>query len=325
MPRSRRLGFTLIELLVVIAIIAILIGLLLPAVQKVREAAARARCQNNLKQVGLGAHNYESTVGGLPPAAIDFDGNAPNPPAFAAPMGNRPARSFHFIILPYIEQSNIQNGFDINLDWRTLVNRPLVANPIPIYLCPSVASGDRTRSFTAPSLYGGGTVTGFVTDYGIFARTRSTINPTTLLSPTVNSSFSAALQPNIDNKITSITDGTSNTVMLLECAGNPLLYVMGRAAGGNAGNTTMWADHRNYHVFDGCDPANGNQDFATPNTTRTRAMNCTNDGEPYAFHSGGMNTLRADGSVAFVRDTVSIGVMAAFITRAHGEVMPGDL
>jgi prepilin-type N-terminal cleavage/methylation domain-containing protein/prepilin-type processing-associated H-X9-DG protein len=320
-----RSGFTLIELLVVIAIIAILIGLLLPAVQKVREAAARAKCQNNLKQLGLAAHNYESSNGGLPPCAIDFDANAPSGLPFPAPMGNRPARSFHFVILPYIEQSNIQNGFDINLDWRTLINRPLVANPVPIYLCPSVAESNRIRTFTAPATYGGGTVTGYVTDYVVFARTRSTINTATLLSATINSSWSSAVSPNANTSFTSITDGTSNTVMVMECAGNPTLYVNGKSAGTTASNTTMWADHRNYHIFDGCDPANGNQDYTTAAGPRTKALNCTNDGEPYAFHSGGMNVLRADGSVAFVRDSMSIGVMAAFITRSNGEILPSDL
>jgi prepilin-type N-terminal cleavage/methylation domain-containing protein/prepilin-type processing-associated H-X9-DG protein len=322
MPGRLRSGFTLIELLVVIAIIAILIGLLLPAVQKVREAAARAKCQNSLKQVALGAMNYESAMGGLPPAAIDFDSNAPSTLPFPRPMGGRPARSFHFALLPYIEQSNIQTKFDITQDWRTPANRPLVNSPIPIYLCPSVPGTDRTRSFTAPATYGGGTVTGYVTDYKVFARVRSNVNPATLLSPTVNSSWSAALQPNVDTPLNSFGDGTSNTVMVWESGGGPQLYIMGRPGTGNTANTQMWADHRGYDIFDGCDPANGNQDNGTPNTTRTRAVNCTNEGEIYAFHTGGVNVVRADGSVAFVRDTATIGVVAALITRAHGEVLP---
>ncbi|WP_162097396.1 DUF1559 domain-containing protein [Gemmata obscuriglobus] len=306
----------------VIAIIAILIGLLLPAVQKVREAAARMKCQNHLKQLGLASHNYENTYGGLPPTAIDFDSNAPNTLPFPAPKGTRAARSFHFILLPYIEQSNIQNKYDSALDWRELVNRPLAASPIPIYLCPSSPGSDRTRSFGAPSTYGGGTVTGYVTDYLIFARCRSTINTDTLLSATVNSSWSAATRPNVDTPFTAITDGTSNTIMLMEAAGGPTAYRIGRPTGDTTANTQMWPDHRNYHIFDGSNPATGvSDDDTATRSTRTLAMNGTNDGEAYSFHSGGMNIARADGSVAFIRQSVSVGIVAALLTRSHGEVL----
>jgi prepilin-type N-terminal cleavage/methylation domain-containing protein/prepilin-type processing-associated H-X9-DG protein len=322
-PQSRR-AFTLIELLVVIAIIAILIGLLLPAVQKVREAAARMKCQNNMKQIGLGAMNFESTMGGLPPTAIDFDGNAPSTLPFPAPMGTRSARSFHFAILPYIDQGNVQNPFDINQDWRALANRQMVSNVVPIYICPSAPGGNRTRTFTAPSIYGGGTVTGAVTDYLILARCRSTINTATLLSPTVNSSWNGATQPNVNAPILSISDGTSNTALVFESAGGPQLYRLGRAiAGSNTGNTQMWADHRNYHIFDGTNPATGLD--SDPTATLTLALNGTNDGEAYSQHTGGLNILRADGSVFFIRSSATVGVVAALITGSHGEVLPGDL
>jgi len=318
-----RRAFTLIELLVVIAIIAILIGLLLPAIQKVREAASRAKCSNHLKQIGLAAHNYESSVGGLPPASIDFDTNAPATIPYPGLMNGRPARSFHFGLLPYIEQDNLQNGFDITQDWRMPINRPLVANGVPIYLCPSAPGGNRTRSFTAPAAYSGGTVTGFVTDYMVFARMRSTIATATLLSPTVISNWSAALQVNVNAKLVTISDGTSNTVMLMESAGGPTLFKLGQADPGGAttADTQMWADHRSHSVFDGSDPATGDTYSTATGSIATCAINCTNASEPYAFHSGGINIVRADGSVAFLKNSVSIGIVAALITRNNGEVL----
>ncbi len=317
---SARRGFTLIELLVVIAIIAVLIGLLLPAVQKVREAAARTKCANNLKQFGLAAHNYASQAGGLPPASIDFDSNAPSTLPFPAPQNGRPVRSVHFLLLPFIEQGNIQNKFDVTKDWRDAVNRDLVANAIPIYLCPSAGGPGRTRSIT----HNGAPITGNVADYMAINRVRSGINTATLLSSSVNSSWNGALQPNAETKLEHVTDGTSNTALLFESAGGPQLYTNGKADSSVAqtSDTQMWADHRNYQNLDGCDPATGNSDYTTPNTTRTKAVNCSNNAEIYAFHPGVAQFVRADGSVASLNESTPLGVVAALVTRSNGEVLP---
>jgi prepilin-type N-terminal cleavage/methylation domain-containing protein len=158
--RPSHRGFTLIELLVVIAIIAVLIGLLLPAVQKVREAANRMSCANNLKQLGLALHNFENTMGGLPPACYTpvSDYTPPDPPH---PPPGQPARSVHAILLPYVEQDNLQRLFDQTQDWRQAgPNRDALRNAVKLFLCPSTPGGPtRTRSFTT-SDYGGGTVEG---------------------------------------------------------------------------------------------------------------------------------------------------------------------
>src|SRR5262245_43633774 len=118
-------GFTLIELLVVIAIIAILIGLLLPAVQKIREAANRMKCSNNLKQLGLAAHNFESAYQTLPPGewTRSTDGGTSRP-------------SLAAVILGYIEQANKFNQFNFAFDVTSATNAPARRQDVPIYLCP---------------------------------------------------------------------------------------------------------------------------------------------------------------------------------------------
>mgnify|MGYP001573866382 CR=1 FL=1 len=140
----RRSGFTLIELLVVIAIIAILIALLVPAVQKVREAAARTQCQNNLKQLGVAAHNYHSVRGTLPPGYHGPDPNIHYPLAGHLTAGNPKWIGVLVYLLPYVEQDNISKQMRTVNDqsykgtwWQTNPDWTLAHSQIPIFLCPS--------------------------------------------------------------------------------------------------------------------------------------------------------------------------------------------
>src|SRR3954467_10381401 len=202
MKRSRKSGFTLIELLVVIAIIAILIGLLLPAVQKAREAAARMKCANNLKQLGLALHNYEGANGKLPPL---YPGTAPGSTAF----NYKYTWSVLAQLNPYLEQTAIYNTMDLNqpmydsANQITAPNRFAVVQKVSLFLCPS------DRGVPVSSAYG-------VTDMGptnYVACHGSGLSGGGYGSPIAADGIFIAVY---GNRITDITDGTSNTAALSE-------------------------------------------------------------------------------------------------------------
>jgi prepilin-type N-terminal cleavage/methylation domain-containing protein len=221
LPARSRRGFTLIELLVVIAIIAILIGLLLPAVQKVREAAARATCQNNVKQLALACHNYENANGALPPYSI----------ATGSQFG-----SAHFLMLPYIEQDNLfrqANGISFNV--RTA--------PVKTFVCPT----DPTAT--------GGVFTSQAVNYPFngTAPNRISVNGTPYGAATyaingqvITASMTAGHPTNGSRTLIGISDGTSNTILFAErmafCAGPefPSTTATRRLASGSV-TWSIWA------------------------------------------------------------------------------------
>ncbi len=257
--RSPR-AFTLIELLVVIAIIAILIGLLLPAVQKVREAAARMTCSNNLKQIGLAIHNYESSYGKLPTAYAKLTSPDTDPNAQFA--GRNVGLSLLANLLPYIEQDNLYRRLNPNLSSFDTANIPpngphsgtntAYATVVKTYLCPSdptPATLDAYNEVWGPYGDGGGAVcfpggaTAGVTNITppgqIWARTdyfpivgiqdaltasvglTSFYKSSTQMMGTLNDPQYAGGGP---FAITAITDGTSNTIFMSECGGKPVGY-----------------------------------------------------------------------------------------------------
>ncbi len=375
-------GFTLIELLVVIAIIAVLIALLLPAVQAAREAARRTQCVNNLKQIGLGTLNFESTYSCLPGDVLRL--SKPDLNADAQSAIPTAAGSFLSQILPYMEQSNVYNLINFSMSTFDTANIPpstgshsgtnsaysIAPNTL---LCPS-SPGPSTINYynanwgpygngggdtcTPGGVGGGGSVSNLNpppvqiwgrTDYfpipgisqvPLLAAGMNAAYVTAVGNPVAVSASSPAINsgtltdPAITGtiRLASILDGTSNTLIVSECGSKPIGYNGKRkmyrsevngllvdgviepvSSGGGA-----WADQFTYSIIAG---AQGRENGIRGGTCM---INCTSNNEIYSFHPGGANALFADGSVHFLKDSLSVQIVAALVTRAGGEILSGD-
>jgi len=296
--------------MVVIAIIAILIGLLLPAVQKVREAAARMSCQNNLKQIALACTNYEVRVGKYPPSNT------------TAPLWH----GWPALVLPELEQENVRNIYVTTANWYDPANAAARAAQVKTFLCPSANTG-RVGQSAVPGTPGS-PFAGAAWDY-----TNVSVVALPLLAylnypdPASHTAIWRGVMSSTGSTVGQITDGLSNTILIAEDANRPEYWVKGRRVtdlvppfgGDGPGVATggVWADHQKGFGIEGT-----SSDGLT--LVGECAINCNNAYEVYAFHTGGANVAMADGSVRFLREGLPIRTLAALSTRGAGEVVAND-
>ncbi|MDZ4686586.1 MAG: DUF1559 domain-containing protein [Planctomycetaceae bacterium] len=360
MPNQPRRGFTLIELLVVIAIIAILIALLLPAVQQAREAARRTQCRNNMKQMGLALHNYESTFTKFP-ASGEFTAAAGS----ATPYRSFTATSTYTQMLPYIDQAPLYNSFDLNQHYTAAgANRTAAKTAIPAFLCPSNGNTPADNAATPVATTGYGK-----TDYMPVAYTDLTDTGArgngACPGPTCRSTWDRDSVLGFHNGMRDCTDGLSNSVAIFEANGRTQTvvassYALGQVFNGSSAAPTV----ANRGIFPGTDNTQTNGGFGgagsvpgrwadpdsgsgvsgearaagvatkgvinqnkTPNggptTCPWTTNNCGPNDEPFSLHTGGCHALLGDGSVRFVSENIDTQTVRMLSSRADGGIV-GD-
>ena len=323
MNDKKNRGFTLVELLVVIAIIGILIGMLLPAVQAVREAARRTACQNNMRQMGLGLLNYESGIGKLPPCGYTdgFSGN------------NQLDFSWIIHILPFAEANNMFDAIDFDI--VTLENQSgrgfhavnfaaLQNSPLPMIVCPSSDLEQVDSDFSTD-----GIVRSFYT--GIHGATRDENGDGEIDDADADVSGSlglifdnGAFERNTQLSLAALADGTSNTMMIGEQS-DWLLDANGQQVDqrSDCSHSILLGyaptDQRIYNMTVVRYPIN-HQD----NVDQGIQDNCGRNTPLTSPHTGGINAVYGDGSVHFLTDTTNINVLFNLCDRSDGQVI-GDL
>ncbi len=309
--RRANRAFTIVELLVVIVIIALLLGLLLPAVQAARSAAWQVVCRNKMRQIGLAIQNYHDTHQQFPPSKWGIE-DASDP------------RSKHHVltfILPYLEQQSLYDRFDFRYHWNDNANSDNLdasQRHLPqLFVCPE-----------APRDYFYGNKEYFVSDYAACEKITRSGGIKTMIENGVLADrpeyrgFNGILQPaawgSDSYTVTAamITDGLSNTMLFFENAGRPFQYQAGRvrktvSASTSAVTGANWADHlAPTWIHDTCGPGG------------TQMFNCSNENEVYAFHPGGANFVYGDAAVHFHSEAMHPEVFVSRFTAFAADLAP---
>jgi prepilin-type N-terminal cleavage/methylation domain-containing protein/prepilin-type processing-associated H-X9-DG protein len=291
---KRQTGFTLVELLVVIAIIGILVSLLLPAVQMAREAARRAECQNNIKQIALAYQMVHGAQGGFP--------------GVMSPSPNKVGGMVY--ALPFIEQDSLYQTYKFNANWYDLVNQPVYQTQIKVLHCPSAPSNLTHSGTTDGVTVTNAATSDYVTNHGVGNSAYGNYPTGTDVSGAVMGGATYGWR-----RMADITDGTSTTFLFVEDAGRPQNWINGKWDGTSLASLQFapWIATNNFgfkgHTYDG-------KTFPGP-----CALNCTNNQGIYSWHPGGANVAFVDGHCALLHPSLNILVAYALVTRAAGEVI----
>ena len=315
LPRTKPAGFTLIELLVVITIIGIIMALLLPAVQAARESARRTQCANNLKQLGIGFHGFDSANGGFPPRRWS--------------RADQGYAGWGVFLLPFIEQLALNDAYNWKYDFYDPVNLPVTERKLPVFICPSSprqngyiplsttastgsANPDKGTTLTmkgwidylAPNGFTAPT-TGWGTGFPNFP---SSGNAHQAMLDSTNYVGFANVMSRAPRKLRDIKDGLSNTLLINETAGWPQHWSAGVQVSPDLTftNRGSWAGWQTYvylvYSRDGTMSSSANP---TAGDLLNCGVNCNNYNQIYGFHPGGAYVLFCDGSVRFVGENMS--------------------
>jgi type II secretory pathway pseudopilin PulG len=291
----------LVELLVVIAIIGVLIALMLPAVQAARETARRTQCANNLRQLGIASVNFKQANGYIPPSATDVT----------------PRRGYMSYILPYLEESNVASLYDAEFEWFAPENQTAIQMQLPFVQCPSAPVNPRTSSGTTDGV----SWTGACSDFGVMQGLDSSTS--TYMGISTDSSKKRGFTRDRETTLLSaVRDGISKSVLLVEIAGRPDVWIRGAKVDPTLLGTTaakvaengVWASRQfklqpRGHTVDG---------LSYPGIC---AVNCSNYKGVYSFHPEIAHIGMGDGSVQPLNVGVDIYVFYALCTIQAGETL----